>query len=49
MKACGLRLENLTYDLHEKGNPEWNIVTEYEKRWVEGGKPIHRVEAIVEE
>ena len=49
MRACGLRLENLTYDLHEKGNPEWNIMTEYEKRWVEGGKPIHRVEAIVEE
>ena len=49
MKACGLRLENVTYDLHEKGNPSWNIMTEYEKRWVEGGKPIHRVEAIVEE
>ena len=49
MQASGLRLENLTYDLHEKGNPAWNIMTEYEKRWVEGGKPIHRVEAIVEE
>jgi len=48
MRASGLRLENVTYDLHEKGNPSWNIVTEYEKRWVEGGKPIHRVEAVVE-
>ncbi len=48
MKAAGLKLENLTYDLHEKGNPDWNIETEYEKRWVENGKPIHRVEAIVE-
>ena len=48
-QAVGLKLENVSYNLHENGNPEWNIVTEYEKRWVEGGKPIHRVEAIVEE
>ncbi len=45
-KACGLRLENVTYNLHEKGNPEWNIVTEYEAKWVEKGLPIHRVEAV---
>lgn len=45
-KACGFALENLTYDLHEKGNPEWNIVTEYEQKWVERGLPIHRVEAV---
>ena len=45
-KACGFRLENLTYDLHEHGNPEWNIVTEYESKWIERGLPIHRVEAI---
>ena len=47
-KACGLRLENLTYDLHEKGNPEWNIVTEYEQKWIERGLPIHRVEAVLD-
>ena len=47
-KACGLRLENVTYNLHENGNPEWNIVTEYEAKWVERGLPIHRVEAIFE-
>lgn len=47
-KACGLRLENVTYNLHEKGNPEWNIVTEYEAKWVERGLPIHRVEAVFE-
>ena len=47
-KACGLRLENVTYNLHENGNPEWNIVTEYEAKWVERGLPIHRVEAILE-
>ena len=45
-KACGFDLENVTYDLHENGNPEWNIVTEYEQKWVDRGLPIHRVEAI---
>ena len=45
-KACGFALENISYDLHENGNPEWNIVTEYEQKWVERGVPIHRVEAI---
>ena len=45
-KACGFALEKVTYDLHEKGNPEWNIVTEYESKWVERGLPIHRVEAV---
>ena len=47
-QACGLRLENVTYNLHENGNPEWNIVTEYESKWVERGLPIHRVEAVLE-
>lgn len=46
-KACGFALENVTYDLHENGNPEWNIVTEYEQKWVERGLPIHRVEAVL--
>lgn len=45
-KECGFALENVTFDLHEKGNPEWNIVTEYEQKWVEKGLPIHRVEAV---
>lgn len=45
-RACGFDLENVTYDLHENGNPDWNIVTEYEQKWVERGLPIHRVEAI---
>ena len=45
-KACGFALENVTYNLHENGNPEWNIVTEYEQKWVERGLPIHRVEAV---
>lgn len=46
--ACGFRLENVCYDLHEKGNPAWNIVTEYEQKWVEQGFPIHRVEAVLD-
>ena len=45
-RACGFKLENVTYDLHKDGNSEWNIVTEYEQKWVERGLPIHRVEAI---
>ncbi|MBQ8322566.1 MAG: tRNA (guanosine(46)-N7)-methyltransferase TrmB [Clostridia bacterium] len=45
-RACGFALENVTYDLHENGNPEWNIVTEYEQKWIERGLPIHRVEAV---
>ena len=47
-QACGLKLENVTYNLHENGNPDWNIVTEYEQKWVERGLPIHRVEAVLE-
>ncbi len=44
--ACGFALEKVSYDLHAEGNPEWNIVTEYEAKWVERGLPIHRVEAV---
>ena len=46
-RACGFALENITYDLHENGNPSWNIVTEYEQKWVDRGLPIHRVEAVL--
>ena len=46
--ACGFRLENVSYNLHEKGNPDGNVVTEYESKWVAQGLPIHRVEAVME-
>ena len=46
-KACGFALQNITYNLHENGNPHWNIVTEYEQKWVERGLPIHRLEAVL--
>ena len=42
-KACGFELSEVSYNLHKNGNPEWNIVTEYEQKWVERGLPIHRV------
>ena len=43
--ACGFELCEVSYNLHENGNPDWNIVTEYEQKWVDGGLPIHRVVA----
>ena len=46
--ACGFALQDVTYNLHENGNPEWNIVTEYEQKWVDRSLPIHRVVAVVE-
>ena len=45
-RACDFALENITYNLHENGNPTWNVVTEYEQKWIDRGLPIHRVEAI---
>ena len=47
-KEVGFKLEEVNYNLHENGNPAWNVVTEYERKWVESGLPIHRVEAIWE-
>ena len=46
--ACGFALQEVCYDLHANGNPEDNIVTEYESKWIERGLPIHRVVAIME-
>lgn len=44
--ASGFDIVTADYDLHKNGNPEGNIVTEYEKRWVEQGKPIHLAVAV---
>lgn len=38
--ACGFAAEEVSYDLHKGGNPPDNIVTEYERRFVEAGQPI---------
>ncbi len=47
-EECGFSLREVSYDLHAEGNPAWNIVTEYESKWVERGLPIHRVVAVYE-
>ena len=41
----GLRLRNITLDLHNSGF-EGNVMTEYEKLFSEKGQPIYRCEAI---
>lgn len=41
----GFGLKNVTFDLHSE-NPEWNIMTEYERRFSEMGTPICRLEAV---
>ncbi|MGN1053030.1 MAG: tRNA (guanosine(46)-N7)-methyltransferase TrmB [Candidatus Scatosoma sp.] len=46
--AAGFVIEKADYDLHKNGNPEGNVVTEYEKKWVEQGKPIHLAVAVKE-
>lgn len=46
-EKMGFTLEEVNYDLHQNGNPEDNIQTEYERKWVEMGKKIHRAVVIV--
>lgn len=41
----GMRIEKLTYDLHNSEYMEGNVMTEYEKRFSSMGVPINRVEA----
>ncbi len=40
----GMRMEKLTFDLHNSEYMEGNVMTEYEKRFSEMGFPINRVE-----
>lgn len=42
----GFEIIDVTYDLTSLNDPE-NVQTEYEKRFVEQGKPIHRLKAIL--
>ena len=44
--AAGFVVKQADYDLHKNGNPAGNVVTEYEKKWVEQGKPIHLAIAV---
>ena len=43
---CGYTLEDISLDLHADGIED-NIVTEYERKFVEQGLPIYRVDAKV--
>ena len=43
-KEFGIRMEKLTYDLHNSEYMEGNVMTEYEKRFSSMGVPINRVE-----
>ncbi|MGN0527266.1 MAG: tRNA (guanosine(46)-N7)-methyltransferase TrmB [Acutalibacteraceae bacterium] len=45
MKEFGMRLEKVTYDLHNSEYMEGNVMTEYERRFSGMGVPINRVEA----
>lgn len=42
--SCGFKLSNISLDLHSS-DFEGNIVTEYEKRFSDLGRPIYRLEA----
>lgn len=41
----GFKLQNVSLDLHNSGF-EGNIITEYEKRFLDLGQPIYRLEAV---
>ena len=43
-KEFGIRMENLTFDLHNSEYMEGNVMTEYEKRFSSMGVPINRGE-----
>ncbi len=45
LKSAGWELIDCTFDLHENGNPEWNVMTEYEENWLGKGAKIHRLVA----
>lgn len=45
-REFGMKLEKLTYDLHNSEYMDGNVMTEYEKRFSAMGVPINRVEAI---
>lgn len=44
LSKCGFVLENVSLDLHS-GDTADNIMTEYEKKFIDLGQPIYRLEA----
>jgi len=47
-KEFGMRMEKLTFDLHNSVYMDGNVMTEYEKRFSSMGVPINRVECYFE-
>ena len=45
-EAADLKIQNLTYDLHNSEYNEGNVMREYEKRFSALGTPINRAEAV---
>jgi tRNA (guanine-N7-)-methyltransferase len=41
------RMRRITLNLHRDGNPAFNVMTEYETKFVEQGKPIYRCEVVI--
>jgi tRNA (guanine-N7-)-methyltransferase len=45
----GLQMNNISLDLHREGIQEWNVMTEYESKFVGQGMNIYRCEVMVGE
>lgn len=45
LSHCGFYLKDITFDLHNSSFKE-NVLTEYEKKFLEQGLPIHRAVAV---
>ncbi|AOZ92113.1 tRNA (guanosine(46)-N7)-methyltransferase TrmB [Paenibacillus crassostreae] len=45
----GLQMSNISLNLHREGIQEWNVMTEYESKFVGKGMDIHRCEVLVGE
>lgn len=43
----GFRLRNITFNLHKDGPDPDHVMTEYEQKFVDMGKPIYRCEVLV--
>jgi tRNA (guanine-N7-)-methyltransferase len=43
----GLRMHNISLDLHSEGTPPHHVFTEYETKFVEKGVNIHRCEVVI--
>lgn len=46
---CGLRMADITFDLHRDGVPEDHVMTEYEAKFSSQGMPIYQCRVIVGE